>query len=326
MVPMPRTDRLRGQASDIPALVDALVHHYATQGWHIDGPPHGGATDFSMRRDREAWLVDCAYADQEAVSRIPVEELLDEIVLRGATGGVLVTQGVFTDAALDAAAQRPHLRLVDGAVLASMLGTRPGARQRFAQARDAAGRVRARVLDAADRHVRRGLARIGARRAAERPMDSAAVVTAGLFLLSLTLGLLVLVAYLLTRSAESHASTPLSHAGTVAPLPAPQPPPQGYVAHAAGRAVFPVGGVGVSRAGGGPAPTMTVATAAAAAPAQDDGLDLGTVHGDPVQDAGPAVTATDAITTPAGMPAPPSEADDAIAVIAGETPEVGRGP
>lgn len=318
---MPRTDRLRGQASDIPHLVDALAHHYATQGWHIDALPAGGALEFSMRRGGEAWLVDCAYMDQDAVSRIPVEELLDEIVLRGATGGVLVTRGAFTDAALDAAAHRPHVRLVDGAVLASMVGARSGERACLARVRDGAGRLRQRVMGTADRHVRRGLARIGAHRAAQRPMDSLAVVTAGVFLLSLSLGLLVLVAYLLVNARESRASTPTVASASVAPLPAPQAPPQGYVAHAAGRAVFPVGGSGGSRALAAPAPSPAPTQAAGAT------LHLGTIHGveagEPVPDArepGAAVPAD----VPPGLPTPPTEADAAIAVIAPDTPEVGQ--
>jgi hypothetical protein len=255
--------------------VDALVHHYATHGWAVDGVPAGATPEFTMRRGREAWLVDCAYADQATVSRIPVEELLDEIVLRGATGGVLVTRGTFTDAALDAAAQRPHVRLVDGAALGAMLGTRSDARRRFDQARSAA----------------------------TRPMASLAVVTAGVFLLSLSLGLMALVAYLLTRSGESAAFTPPALASTVAPLPAPQPPAEGHVAHAAGRTAFPVGAARISRPAGADTPVRPASRAEAAAPAW---------------------AAPEGVQAPTTSPGSPTAADEAMAVIAADTPEVGR--
>lgn len=263
------TDRLRGQASDIPHLVDALVHHYTTHGWTVHGAPADDTLEFTARRGTEACLVDCAYADQMTVSRIPVEELLDEIVLRGATEGVLVTRGTFTDAALDAAAQRPHVRLVDGAALGAMLGTRSEAR---------------RCLDRA-------------RRVAARPRASLAWVTAGVFLLSLSLGLMVLVAYLLTRPEAPAASTRAAMASTVAPLPAPQPPAQGHVAQAAGRMVFPVGA----------GPTDRPASAAM-----------------PVRRASVAVAAPEGVQAPSAPAGSPTAADEAMAVIAADTPEMGR--
>ena len=283
---MPRTDRLRGQASDIHQLVDALVHHYAAEGWHIDGPPHGGALEFTMRRGREACLVDCAYADQDAVSRIPVEELLDEIVLRGATGGVLVTRGVFTNAALDAAAQRPHVRLVDGVVLASMMGARVDGRRYLAR-------------------LQRGLARLRSPRAADRPAPSLAIVTAGVFLLSLTVGLLVLVAYLLTAPDDARAATPGPVPATPAPLPAPQAPPQGYVAYVAGREGMSPASTRQPRI----QPTTHVAPA---------DLPVMSVPSEPVLLSRPVEGPWDTDRAPPS----PTAADEAIAVIAGDTPEV----
>ena len=93
------------------------------------------------------------------------------------------------------------------------------------------------------------------------------------------------------------------------------------MAYAAGRAVFPVGGTGGSRVLAASAPTP--------APPQDASatLHLGTIRGpeagEPAPDAREPAVAVPA-DVPPGLPTPPAEADDAIAVIAPDTPEVGQ--
>lgn len=98
---------------------EALVGEaYRRQGWRAaetDSGPDGGV-DLVLRRDRERLFVQCKHWRAQRVGVKVVRELKGVIAQAGATGGVVVTSGGFTQEAV-AFAQAAGITLLDGVEL-----------------------------------------------------------------------------------------------------------------------------------------------------------------------------------------------------------------
>jgi restriction system protein len=80
-----------------------------------------GGIDLKLEKGGEVFLVQCKQWRAYKVSVNVVRELLGVMVAQGATGGFVVTSGVFT-AEAEAFAKGRNIELLDGAALAAMIG------------------------------------------------------------------------------------------------------------------------------------------------------------------------------------------------------------
>lgn len=236
---------------DWAELERLLAAYYRGQGWKVEhcGTGSGagrfdGGVDLKLRRQHDYVLVQCKHWNAKQVPHNAVHELLGIMVNEGATGAILVSSGEFTRAAQEAAERQGHVRLIDGDGLREMLGpiAEPSPAATRGTQRDAvrslASSVGERMLSAAEDRIRGEASRASAH-AGSRMMSrlgnaalmwvlsKAALVL--LMFLSLWIGLYLVVGTM-RRIATSAPKTTTSAAA----LPAPQPPPQGYVAQAAG--------------------------------------------------------------------------------------------
>ena len=100
-----------------------VAEAYRHQGYHVEhtgGTHPDGGYDLVLLRDKASLLVQCKHwlAYQVGVPR--VRELVGAMHKVGATGGILVTTGIFTAPAKQFAAGMP-LQLVDGEALIKLL-------------------------------------------------------------------------------------------------------------------------------------------------------------------------------------------------------------
>ena len=237
---------------DWAELERLLAAYYRGQGWVVEHSGTGsgksrfdGGVDLKLRRQQEYVLVQCKHWNAKQVLHNAVHELLGIMVNEGATGAILISSGEFTRAAQDAADRQGHVRLIDGDALREMLGPiaePPSAAARGAQrdaVRSLASSVGERMLSAAEDRIRGEASRAGAR-VGSRMMSRAGnaalmwvlskIVMALLMFFSLWLGLRFVVGTMQSIATPAPKTT----RSAVAALPAPQPPPQGYVAQAAG--------------------------------------------------------------------------------------------
>jgi restriction system protein len=105
--------------------------HYRSQGYRVSetgGAAPDGGVDLVLSKDGEKILVQCKQWRAFKVGVSVVRELYGVMAAQGASGGIVVTSGRFTDEAV-AFADGRNVRLVDGPKLRSLLeearGTRP---------------------------------------------------------------------------------------------------------------------------------------------------------------------------------------------------------
>ena len=79
-----------------------------------------GGIDLVLKKDNEIFLVQCKQWRAYKVSVNVVRELLGVMVSKGATGGFVVTSGVFTTEARSFA-KRQNIELIDGSMLTTMI-------------------------------------------------------------------------------------------------------------------------------------------------------------------------------------------------------------
>lgn len=113
-------------------LETLLARHCRAQGFAVEsaltgamGAKFGDAIDMVLRRDNEFVLVQCRHWTATTVSPDAVHALLEVMADLDATGGVLVTRGVFSSAAVEAAGRLGRVELVDRETLTAMLGPTP---------------------------------------------------------------------------------------------------------------------------------------------------------------------------------------------------------
>lgn len=119
--------RLLDQQRDIESLrhmrwqdFEQLVgEYYRRQGWRVQETGGGGADggiDLVLKRNGEAWLVQCKRFAKSAISVKIVRELLGVVASERATGGIFITTSTFTREA-EGFAKGQKLELVDGETL-----------------------------------------------------------------------------------------------------------------------------------------------------------------------------------------------------------------
>jgi restriction system protein len=97
---------------------------FRKRGYWVTEAGGGGADggiDAKLEKGGEVFLVQCKQWRAYKVSVNVVRELLGVMVAQGATGGFVVTSGVFT-AEAEAFAKGRNIELLDGAALAAMIG------------------------------------------------------------------------------------------------------------------------------------------------------------------------------------------------------------
>lgn len=125
-----RTDAL-GRMGRVQ-LETLLARYCRAQGYAVEsagagamGAKFGDAIDMVLRRDDEFVLVQCRHWTAATVAQDAVHALLDIMADLDATGGVLVTGGTFSSAAVELASRQGRLELVDAETLHAMLGRIP---------------------------------------------------------------------------------------------------------------------------------------------------------------------------------------------------------
>ena len=115
-------DRLEGMVAD----------HYRSRGYEVEHCGTGGTRsrfdggiDLRLRKDGETLLVQCKHWNAYKVAHNDVHQLLGLVVNEEAAGGILVTSGEFTKAAIEAAARQGRIQLIDGDELRQMIGPLP---------------------------------------------------------------------------------------------------------------------------------------------------------------------------------------------------------
>ena len=106
-----------------------IGEHFRRQGFQVsrlggDGPD--GGVDIVLKNKSETYLVQCKQWKAYKVGVQPVRELFGVMSARGATGGYVVTSGVFTDEAQDFASGL-NLELIDGRKLRQIIDNAPQA-------------------------------------------------------------------------------------------------------------------------------------------------------------------------------------------------------
>lgn len=114
------TDELAGISW--AAFEHLFAEHYRQLGYRVEHSGTGasqarcdGGIDIKLYRDDEYIVVQCKHWNALQVVHNYVHELIGVMHTQHATGAVLITSGEFSKAALEAAAQCPAIRLVDGA-------------------------------------------------------------------------------------------------------------------------------------------------------------------------------------------------------------------
>jgi restriction system protein len=109
-----------------------LATYYREVGWWVEhagtggtGTKFDGGVELRIRRNAEVVLVQCKYWNAGQVPHDALRELLDAMVSEGATGAILVSDGEFTCATIDAAQRHGQMKLIDGHTLRGMLGHLP---------------------------------------------------------------------------------------------------------------------------------------------------------------------------------------------------------
>lgn len=115
-------DRLESVVGDYYRERGYSVDHCGTGG---NGRRFDGGIDLKLRRGGEYLLVQCKHTNAYQVTHNTVHELFGVVASNGATGGIVVTSGEFTPAALSAARRLDNMQLIDGKALRSMLGPLP---------------------------------------------------------------------------------------------------------------------------------------------------------------------------------------------------------
>lgn len=98
---------------------------FRKRGFSVSETGGGGADggiDLELRKDGEVFLVQCKQWRAFRVSVEVVRELFGVMAARGATGGFVVTSGIFTSAAQSFAKGR-NIELIDGKALRAMIRT-----------------------------------------------------------------------------------------------------------------------------------------------------------------------------------------------------------
>jgi len=117
---------------DRAQLETLLARHCRAQGYVVEsggagviGAKFGDAADLILRRDDEFVLIQCRHWTATTVSQDAVQALLDVMADLDATGGVLVTGGAFSSAAVELASREGRVELVDAETLHAMLEAIP---------------------------------------------------------------------------------------------------------------------------------------------------------------------------------------------------------
>ncbi|MFZ2207160.1 MAG: restriction endonuclease [Porticoccaceae bacterium] len=113
---------LRLSWQDFELLVGEV---FRKRGFSVSETGGGGADggiDLELRKDGEVFLVQCKQWRAFRVSGEIVRELFGVMAARGATGGFVVTSGIFTSAAQSFAKGR-NIELIDGKALRAMIRT-----------------------------------------------------------------------------------------------------------------------------------------------------------------------------------------------------------
>jgi len=106
---------------------EALVMHaFRAQGYHVT-ETGGGGVDMVLRKERKTYLVDCRQWRSAKVGVEVIEALTKVVTARGAAGAFVVTTGRFSREAT-AFAGLQNVRLIDGAVLKTLIQRRPAGR------------------------------------------------------------------------------------------------------------------------------------------------------------------------------------------------------
>lgn len=318
--------RVPMRAPDALALAKA---HFAERGWRpvsiqsplLDAQCRDASAALLMNDDgATAWL---SARDWSALAN-PVDAFRREMVCVRAAKvqeAILVYDGEFPEAVIEVAAQEPGLKLVDAVALRAMRGATASRgvasgiqsrRQRFiSPARNAVASLHAHATRAVDTRLLPATERFVSKRLVQtlRRMDGERrklrnLVTGGLIVMGFAIGFLLFNLVILIRAPDDAVPPPVASTPRPA-LPAPLPPPQGYVAQVADAPVY----VASVRPAILPRATATMAIA----------------------DAGMRASSTlpDAVTTSATIPTGLDDfavsqmrADEAMRVIADDTPEM----
>lgn len=108
---------------------DLVAASYQARGYDVEpvgGNRADGGVDLIARRDRETWLVQCKHYRNTWVYERPLRELLGLVTAQGATGGVLITCGVFDESALEFAKRTSRLQLIAGEELRELIAAQSG--------------------------------------------------------------------------------------------------------------------------------------------------------------------------------------------------------
>lgn len=115
-------------------LVRLLVAYYRDVGWWVEHVGTDGkdaefddGVDLKIRRNADFVLVHCKCWDAKDVPQDALDSLLGRMTDEGATGGILISGGEFTRAAIEAAQRHGQVKLIDREVLHTMLGPAPRA-------------------------------------------------------------------------------------------------------------------------------------------------------------------------------------------------------
>ncbi|KPN20330.1 hypothetical protein AO715_10640 [Xanthomonas sp. Mitacek01] len=82
----------------------------------VDLEDASGDRDYMLEREGARWLLSCKHASTYVLGRNAVQALSSEVLLKSATGGLLVTQGKIDDEARSAAGKQ-RIELLDGRTL-----------------------------------------------------------------------------------------------------------------------------------------------------------------------------------------------------------------
>lgn len=233
-----------------------LADYYRSRGYSVDHCGTGrtrskfdGGIDLRLRKGGEYLLVQCKHWNAYKVTHNDVHQLIGVVVNNKASGGILVTSGEFTRAAIEAAPRGGLVELIDGDDLREMIGPLPEEPQRDPMdirvsapvttaaskfAANAAGRL---VAAAEDRIRHNGGLRRSAARAAKASLVAA--LAKGAVVLVVLLVAFVLLPKIFQNFADDtlaqsrKAQAEAAARAAAQPLPAPQevvsvtqPPPR----------------------------------------------------------------------------------------------------
>jgi hypothetical protein len=236
-----RTDALTQVGWD--QLEMMLAVYYRGQGYRVEhvgtgasGSRFDGGIDLKLYKDDAYILVQCKHWNAKQVPHNEVHQLIGLMNNEDATGAILVTSGEFTRAAIEAAAKKGQVQLVDGDDLRGMLGAlpEPGAAAtstvvpgRLPPVGGLASSVSERLLSAAEDRIRHG----GRRWGRESVFAGSAVKTGlALILLKFAFAVFVFVLFWATLQSVVRSLQPATAASTThRTLPVPGSTPRGGV-------------------------------------------------------------------------------------------------